>query len=452
MPSPPTAERPPCGAPVAALGRAGRWGAVALGAAGAALAALLLGPVLRRLRLRQRGASSSDAPPLPARRGHAAGATRRPLRELLGHERRGRWAVLAASGGPEAARAAQLAAHLARIAGPRAAGRAAAASSTSCGALRVPLTALERDQGRAELYVFGGRSNGEVSSAAQVLWPATGVVMMLQPMPTARCGCAAAAAHGRVYAIGGHSSGEDLDCVECFDCGAGCWADIPPPPMPSRRSFCAAAVVDGHIFVIGGAGVCGEELPTAERFSPGPLTQDGFWSTSPSMLHARFAGALASTGGALYACAGYLRGQCLRAAERLDVDAGGLGERWVDLPSMPTARFACASAAVRGAVLVCGGSSGWEPLGTVERFDPVAGAWEVLPARLQIARKWCAAAAVAGDLFVLGGFDGSRCVGQVERPLAGASPSSRPHGPELPDLAVPLECLSAAALCRHVAS
>jgi len=54
-------------------------------------------------------------------------------------------------------------------------------------------------------------------------------------------------------------------------------------------------------------------------------------------------------------------------------------------------------------IFVCGGSSG-TLADTVNRFDPVSGAWESMPP-MQIARRACAATSTGGHLYILGGID-----------------------------------------------
>jgi hypothetical protein len=70
----------------------------------------------------------------------------------------------------------------------------------------------------------------------------------LDPMPTARGGCAAAELDGVVYCAGGEAGNAALITVEAYD---GTWTTL--PPLPAGRAGAGAAVHDGALYVVGGA-------------------------------------------------------------------------------------------------------------------------------------------------------------------------------------------------------
>lgn len=91
-------------------------------------------------------------------------------------------------------------------------------------------------------------------------------------MPTARFGAAAVVANGRVYVIGGNSTGGlPLGNVEVFDPVTGAWSVR--PPLRKSRGYVSAAYLNGQIVVVGGGdggGLGNEALPfaTVEAFAP----------------------------------------------------------------------------------------------------------------------------------------------------------------------------------------
>src|SRR3989442_15359617 len=79
---------------------------------------------------------------------------------------------------------------------------------------------------------------------------------------------------------------------------------------------------------------------------------------------------------------------------------------WTPLAPMPTARQEVAAAALDGRIFVIGGfGANFEPVATVEVYDPATDRWEVrMP--LPAPTHHLAAAAVGGRLFVAGGYSG----------------------------------------------
>jgi len=121
---------------------------------------------------------------------------------------------------------------------------------------------------------------------------------VLSPMAVPRSCCAAAAAGGRVYIVGGHNLKRICTgLLEVYDIANDSWANL--PHMPTARSACACAVVGGGLYVFGGSSTID--------------AHNGWWHP-------------------------------LNAFEKFDI-AGGA---WLRMPSMPTPRSGCTALAVRG--------------------------------------------------------------------------------------------------------
>lgn len=96
--------------------------------------------------------------------------------------------------------------------------------------------------------------------------------------------------------------------------------------------------------------------------------------------------------------------------ERYDPLAGA----WEALPRMDGPRAGPAAAVLAGRLYVLGGEARGHALRDAQRFDPWTGVWEALPP-MQTGRIRAAAVVCGGFLYVLGGLDGSRPLRSVER-------------------------------------
>lgn len=124
-------------------------------------------------------------------------------------------------------------------------------------------------------------------------------------------------------------------------------------------------------------------------------------STLVSPAAADIMGALCP--GHVYVCGGFEGALALNSVERLDPTAGG----WEVLPPMMEARQYTCAGVVSGRIYVCGGWGGPQPVRSVERFDPQVNAWQAMPPML-MARWGASAGVVGGKLHICGGLDESR--------------------------------------------
>jgi len=94
---------------------------------------------------------------------------------------------------------------------------------------------------------------------------------------------------------------------------------------------------------------------------------------------------------------------------------------WTALPPMSAPRADHAAVAISGCLYVCGGRDGARTLSSTERFDPWKRGWESL-APMRVWRKAHVAAAIAGELYACGG-DG---MGQIHFEAERFSPGQLP--------------------------
>ena len=167
----------------------------------------------------------------------------------------------------------------------------------------------------SEIYVLGGGigpggspnilDTVEVYDAAGDSWSTAA------PLNTEREAAVAAAANGKLYAIGGENligGRQPLDSVEMYDPGSNTWADVSPLPQP--RSFAAAVTLSNKIYVFGGIGPdCPGPVSIAKAgavcntvFSYDPVTDT--WSIESSMPTARHSASAIELSGTIYVLGG----------------------------------------------------------------------------------------------------------------------------------------------------
>jgi len=170
-------------------------------------------------------------------------------------------------------------------------------------------------------------------------------------------------------------------------------APVTPQPTvhPAARVDAATASADGHLFMIGGRGQ-GGELTSVVSF-------DGrVWSDLPPLPESRRGAAAAVLpDGRLLVAGGESGGQPLGSVRVLEPEA----DAWTDGPPMPHAQTNMGSAVIDGRVYLFGGSVP-ERAQAVLIFDPDAGTWTI-GASMPVAASRVAVAAVDGAAYLFGG-------------------------------------------------
>ena len=225
------------------------------------------------------------------------------------------------------------------------------------------------------------------------------------PAPTARQEVASAVADGRVWVIGGLTRAGATDVVESYDPATDSWA--PGPPLPVAVHHAAAATHRGEIVVMGGflASASLYDRPTDRVLA----LRGGGWVDLPRLRRPRGAAAAAAVGDVLVLAGGRDTAALLGPTELFD------GSAWRDAEAIPTRRDHLSAASDGRSLFTVGGRflSPGAVSAALERFDPVTGGWERLPA-LPTARGGQGAAIVGGRLVVAGGEDPSGAYGEVE--------------------------------------
>eukprot|EP00964_Phaeocystis_antarctica_P123169 scaffold86816_cov58-Phaeocystis_antarctica.AAC.8 len=272
-----------------------------------------------------------------------------------------------------------------------------------------------------KIYVMGGCRTGEDRRGDEVLaYDSHGLDVYdsqtdrwkrLPDMKWGRVDLAAAAAGGKVYAVGGgHDQAmasvgacdplnEAMASIEAFDPLLGAWAEV--ASMNVGRSNHAVAVVHGKIYAIGGMCSRHVDVDSVEMYDP----QADSWQQVAGMPQARFRHAAAAMGGKIYVSGGRMGGSIDPETTRDEPTYGGVTDTllvfdpeantWTELATMGMARQAHTSAAVGGKLYVFGGyissyrgfAVHGEPSdpknarvhgddqGSVEAYDPISNTW-----------------------------------------------------------------------------
>ena len=242
------------------------------------------------------------------------------------------------------------------------------------------------------LYVIGGRSSGGVLlQSAEVFDPATGwsaIAPLEDPLAEAR----AVVLDEAIYLLGGRDAEGASDGVEVYRPDEDQWDSA--DNLGERRIGLAAGAVDDQLFVLGGAGRDGVLLTSAEQFQGGQWEPYPTWSLSPP----RALAGSASLDGAIVVAGGFSGAGPLASVERFVP-----GEARESLPPLLQARGGLALATDGAALFAVGGRDAANGRTVrVERLEAEDDAWTALTP-LPAAREGAAAAVLGADLYVVGG-------------------------------------------------
>jgi N-acetylneuraminic acid mutarotase len=103
-----------------------------------------------------------------------------------------------------------------------------------------------------KLYVIGGRTSGMSANVDtnEVYDPKTDKWTVLEPLPSKRGGLASAAVNGSIYVFGGEQPSGTFSNNEKYDTANNRWTV--EASLPTARHGHAAASIGDRIFVIGG--------------------------------------------------------------------------------------------------------------------------------------------------------------------------------------------------------
>ena len=225
------------------------------------------------------------------------------------------------------------------------------------------------------IYVMGGFDpSGATSAATERYDIERNRWRRVADMPVALNHAAAVARRGRVYVLGGYSSGtglsQEVATLYRYDPGRNRWRRL--PSAPTARAALAVGVIRGRLYAAGGA-AAGSALSTLEVYDFARRR----WRTGPDMPTAREHLAGAVSGGRFYVLAGRAAGVGNYAVvEAYDPRA----RRWRRVPPMSKPRGGIGAATVTGGrIVVAGGEETAGTIREVELYDPRTRRWSALP-------------------------------------------------------------------------
>lgn len=281
--------------------------------------------------------------------------------------------------------------------------------------------------GDGKIYAIGGLTSGSLPPVNTVEAYAPNQWASGPPYPsTVANACATTAADGTIYVIAGATSNSSSSLVQAVNIltpGVG-WSAGPSLPIAIDAFGCATGS-DGKIYSIGGDLSSG---PTAQSYA---LTPGGSW-TAIADLPVADVGRTAAVGtdGRIYAIGGlHSDGTNITFATSVYAFSPSTGQ-WTTAADLSVGRFEHASVAGSdGRIYVFGGGGSGGALGSCEAYTPSTNAW-VPCASLGTAREYLGGAVGSdGRVYAVGGYTGS-AVGTVEAygPAVAMAPTSGQAG------------------------
>ena len=157
-----------------------------------------------------------------------------------------------------------------------------------------------------KIYAIGGAQAPPGLRYVEEYDPATDTWTRKADMPTARLNVSTSAVNGKIYAIGGAAGGNQwylgFSTVEEYDPATDTWT--PKADMPTGRTYFSTSVVNGKIYAIGGLTTGTNHLSPVEEYDPVTDT----WTRKADMPTARSGLTTSAVNGKIYAIGGYVGG------------------------------------------------------------------------------------------------------------------------------------------------
>jgi cysteine-rich repeat protein len=216
------------------------------------------------------------------------------------------------------------------------------------------------------VYVIGGASTGSTSAVADVsaFDPATHTWAALAPLPAARAAATAQLLDGAIHVLGGSEQGTSRSEHFVYSISGDAWSLAAPLGAPREGHM--SAVTAGQLFVLGGSRLTGAAdddatLDSVEAYDPASDT----WAAAAPMLSPR-RGGIATLARERVVVSGGEASAGQAATEVYDPAA----DSWSSLPAPPVARTGAVSGRLGNGVYVVGGKVGasGNPSSSVDAF------------------------------------------------------------------------------------
>jgi N-acetylneuraminic acid mutarotase len=227
-------------------------------------------------------------------------------------------------------------------------------------------------------------------------------------MPSARSHGCAVVADQKIYAIGGFDpESTPHSDVWVYDPVTDSW-DTSKAPMPTARGAMGCAEVDGKLYVIGGAS-SGQLNPTiysaVEMYDP--ITDT--WTARMPMTTQTEGHTVSAVNGKIYSIGGLHQDNTLWGSVTVE-EYDPVTDTWTSKTNIPSRGWDQHSGVLDGKIYVTGGVSGFgpgsgaEPVATLDVYDPISDSWDTSMAPMLTARYSHATGVVNGRIYAFGGF------------------------------------------------
>ncbi len=244
-----------------------------------------------------------------------------------------------------------------------------------------------------KVYVVGGATSGAIVTNNEAYNLKTNTWTTRAPVPTATFAPAAAVVNGVLYVIGGSTNGSDqLALVQAYYPASNSWSQ--KTSMPVATSSMYAVAVKGIIYVVGGYA---DGVRTTNVYSYNPATDS--WTQLAPLKVGKSTPATGKLGG-IIAASGLGNSGVVNDNERYGVS----GNNWKNLPPIPTARTAGCFGTISGKFYVAGGAdSNNNPFNVLEAYIALTKSWTTSLASMPQAVIDPASAVYNGKLYCIGG-------------------------------------------------
>jgi hypothetical protein len=260
---------------------------------------------------------------------------------------------------------------------------------TSMQQARVGLSAAAAD---GKIYAIGGDAHDGVTNVNEEYNPATDTWSYKSPMPTPRYGFGIAVYNNKIYCFGGKASlgVYAINVVEVYDTLSDTWKTL--PSMPTAKMSLQTAVVGDKIYLLGGRNTdiaIGNQTnyTTVEAFSP----KTGNWEMASPIpqIGSEYITFASSIGNDIYAI-----------TKTHNMIFNTQSKTWREAASPPNAPYlGCINAGILAPqhIYVFGTNK------TIDNYDPATDIWTSNPSNASL-NYYAAIASLNDRFYVLGGF------------------------------------------------
>lgn len=258
-----------------------------------------------------------------------------------------------------------------------------------------------------KLFVVGGYGRTECLKSVESYCPKTNKWTEELSLNEARGRVQIAIINDIAFAVGGSNGVNELDTVECLalsnDETKKKWKKC--AKLPFARSNAGICALNGKLYCIGGNSTGQNGIRQCDVYDP----ETNKWTPIAPLNTGRSQAGVVAFNNKLYVAGGNDAWNCLNSVECYDPEE----DTWTFIASLLTTRRGCGLAVLNGKIYCIGGSDGAQSLKSTEYFDESTQAW-VLGPSLITARSNVSVAVIQQSIYAVGGFSGKKFLNTIE--------------------------------------